>query len=87
VGLGGYFVPNPQDEYFDFYGGSARIRDSIGGKSTRALYERHDFPGRHIGASGWRRSVDANNSINRGRSGFAADCKGGADRRRNCCRL
>jgi hypothetical protein len=34
------------------------------GKSTRAVYEHHGFPGRHIGASGWR-PVDANNSINR----------------------
>jgi hypothetical protein len=60
----GYFVPNPQDEHFGCNGGSDRVRNSIGGKSTRAVYEHHGFPGRHIGASGWR-PVDANNSINR----------------------
>jgi hypothetical protein len=57
------------------------------GKSTCAVYECHGFPGRHIGAAGWRRWVDANRSINRRRSGFAADCKGGAEGRRKCCRL
>jgi hypothetical protein len=33
----GYLVPNPQDEHFGCYGGSDRVRDSIGGKSTRAV--------------------------------------------------
>jgi len=52
---------------------------------------------RHFGPTAWHRSIDANNSssisrrgsgssINRGRPGFAADRKGRADPRRNCCR-
>ena len=45
------------------------------GKSSRVLCERHDVARRHIGASASHRSVDANNSINRRCSGFAADCK------------
>jgi hypothetical protein len=30
---------------------AAIVRNSNGGKSTRAVYEHHGFPGRHIGAS------------------------------------
>ena len=50
LGHSGYLVANPQDKCFAYYRGIDRFRDSIGGKSTRVLRERHGFTGRHIGA-------------------------------------
>ena len=76
-----------KDRYFDCNGGGNRVRGSVGGKSSRAPCERHGFAGRQICASAWHRSVDANNSINRRRSGFAADNRGRADGRQHCCRF
>lgn len=65
----------PPGEYFGCNGDSDRFRNSIGGKSRDALCGRHGFAGRQIGASAWHRSIDANNSIYRRCSGFAADRK------------
>jgi hypothetical protein len=81
LGQNGYLVANPQDEHFGCDGGSNRYRDSFGGKSSGALCDRHGFAGRHIGVAAWHRSIDANNSINRRHSGFAAECKGNAPTR------
>ena len=78
LGQSRYLVANPQDEYFGCNGDSDRCRGYIGRKSSRAPCERHGFAVRHIGVAAWHRSIDANNSINRRHSGFAADCKGRA---------
>jgi len=74
VGHSGYFIRILKTSIFGYNGGSDRVRDSDWWKSTRAVYDAR-LPWSHIVASGWHRSVDANNSINRRRSGFAADCR------------